>query len=155
MTKPHRQLHLHGSSMSAPISPAVNEKRLARHPNYKAIREWQIMLATGVAMRDATLPSRPEALFDVRNSGDDEWGNVFLTHNWTLYVDWTKQQHDAAMERLGIWNVDVIVSGSIRTVGGRTSVQFRCGPGTDRGEISELQARQFERAIVRLLDGEE
>lgn len=71
------------------------------------------------------IPTRPERFFKIKNSGDEEWGNVFLTSEWNLYVDWTKQQHDAAMERLGIDHLSVIVSGSVRIVGGRTSVQVR------------------------------
>lgn len=122
MAKPHRPLSIRGTSMSAPLSPA---EELGRMKRLSPLAELQYAyFYAGVPYADG-IPTRPERFFKIKNSGDEEWGNVFLTSEWNLYVDWTKQQHDAAMERLGIDHLSVIVSGSVRIVGGRTSVQVR------------------------------
>lgn len=83
----------------------------------------------------------------VRTSGNDSWGNCFLTNTWRLYADMTRSQHDVAMERLGIDRHSVLVSGCINKHG----VAFRSSPGEDRGEITNAEARQFMAVIREIL----
>ena len=82
-----------------------------------------------------------------RPTGSDLWGNVFLTGGWVLYVDMTEQQHDVAMQRLGIDATTILISGSIRPVYGG-GVWFRSSSGVDRGEISEAVAIELM-AVIR------
>lgn len=59
------------------------------------------------------LPIDVDAIEYVSHGTATNWGNVFLTTAWVLHVDMTNEQHDAAMERLGIYRQDVLVSGCI------------------------------------------
>lgn len=69
--------------------------------------------------------------FDVKViEGDCNWGNVFLTENWTFYIDKNCDQHDLAMKRLGIDSQSIIVSGYYHKThlsGDEWVVQFRSG----------------------------
>lgn len=84
----------------------------------------------------------------VRLNGNGRWGNVFLTTSWTLYIDMTQQQHDAAMKRLGIDRHDVLVSGCIHNQG---KCVFRSSPGLDRKEITETEAAELMDAIREII----
>lgn len=87
--------------------------------------------------------------FDVvRSPHSEEWGNVFLTDSWTLYVDMRKLQHDVAMKELGIDRHSVLMSGCINEYG----VGFRSSPGVDRKLITSDRAVELARAIRELLN---
>lgn len=96
------------------------------------------------------------SFFIVVRSGSDQWGNVFLTSDWRLYVDMTSDQHDRAMLRLGIDSKSVLVSGCAYTASsvrgnGKGGIAFRSSPGEDRMEISNRESRQLMAAITSLL----
>jgi hypothetical protein len=64
--------------------------------------------------------------FDIKFiEGGSNWGNVFLTDNWTLYIDKTSEQHDLAMARLGIDPLSVIISGYFHKPCNNWVVPFR------------------------------
>ena len=93
--------------------------------------------------------------FRVVKTGSQTWGNVFLTTDWTLYIDMTNQQHDASMDRLGICIQDVLISGSVRTFDGQTDIWFRSSPGEDHGDITNEESMKLQSAIRVLMFGEE
>lgn len=90
--------------------------------------------------------------FVVRESGSDSWANVFLMNDWTLYVDWTHDQHDAAMDRLGIHYGDVMVSARIQFYQGNLLVQFRTPTAYDRGEWTADEVPVFCREVREFLE---
>ena len=85
-------------------------------------------------------------LLTVRESGcqDSMWGNVFLTQSWTLYVDMFHEQHDAAMQRLGIAGTAILMSGSISRSNG---IGFRCTRGVAANELTVEQSQELMAAI--------
>lgn len=89
-------------------------------------------------------------LIKVVCTGDDyQWGNVFLTASWTLYIDRTNQQHDAAMERLMIDPQTVLVSGAFNPYG----LGFRASPALDRGDLPETVVMDLIKTIREIVKG--
>lgn len=83
----------------------------------------------------------------VRTGNDYKWGNVFLTASWTLYIDRTNQQHDAAMERLMIDPQTVLISGAFNPHG----LGFRASPALDRGDLSEIVVMGLQKTIREIV----
>ena len=82
------------------------------------------------------------------------FGNIFLTQSWTLFVDFVEQQHDAAMDRLGVDRMSVICSGCIRTVWKSDSdyvIDWRSSSALDRNEVSEEVLMGLYRTIERMV----
>jgi len=89
-----------------------------------------------------------EDFFIIKRTGSEEWGNVFLTNSWTLFIDFTKQQHDLAMKRLGICNEDVIISGCVF----QDRINFRSCKAEFMNKISNSEAQRFMAAIEKILN---
>jgi hypothetical protein len=97
--------------------------------------------------------SDPEALAqlilvrEVGDRGSVKWFNFFLTASYTLVLDYCEDQHDLAMQRLGIDPQSVLESGHVNVHG----ALFRSSPAMDRREIDEEHHLALILAIRQLL----
>lgn len=87
--------------------------------------------------------------FEVRTHGDKPnvaWGNLFLTDNFVIHLDWQERQHDSAMAALGIDFRDVLVSASIT----KTGMAIRGSSGCYRQMPQAEFARLFDMVETRV-----
>lgn len=80
----------------------------------------------------------PECL-EIRVTGNSSrWGNLFLTDNFVIHLDWNERQHDAAMVALGIDRRDVLVSAHVTKTGMAIRGSSVCYDTMSQGDCARL-----------------
>ena len=90
----------------------------------------------------------PDLIEVVRSGDTTNWGNVFLTSGWVLYLDMRNRQHDLAMEQLGIDRHSVLLSVAVHATG---QINFRSSPGRDRGDITVDEDQQLMLIVKQII----
>lgn len=81
------------------------------------------------------------------HGGSGRHGNVFLTPSWKLYIDLMDEQHNVTLDRLGLVERELLLSGYWHS----QAICWRSSPGEDSGAITNDEARMMMKACDRII----